>query len=264
MRSRSSLSLVVALLASMAACTDPPFPDDPNAPGKADDPTSPTKPTNPSNPGTPSDGGAAPSADCQITKASGLSCSDVSACSSQCGISMDCMEACKKKGCASAAAAFTAVTDCVMASCLFKCMGGFTPDCEACSKQACAAQVKACDANSCGTTVMCPPPPAPKADGGSKPQPTPGVDSGTTKPPPESGDTCYQVITCSEGCMYQGCVDDCRDKACKTSKVVFDKLEACKFSKCNVDCLTGYNSWCRTCLLGKCAADYNACQSTGC
>jgi len=86
-----------------------------------------------------------------------LSCQQVSDCSDSCAAAcngnlacmMACPTNCNKKGCPSAQPLFTAVNQCVTAKCFLDCMGGPSTGCKTCVTTKCAAEVAACNANSC-------------------------------------------------------------------------------------------------------------------
>ena len=77
--------------------------------------------------------------------------------------------------------------------------------------------------------------------------------------------TCYELMDCAGQCgSLWGCVDQCRAKACKPAKIIFDKLVACTLGDCGFDCLIGYNAYCRSCLMSTCPADWKACEVDAC
>jgi hypothetical protein len=86
-----------------------------------------------------------------------LSCTEVSDCSDSCAVAcngnlacmMACPTNCNKKGCASAQPLFTAVNQCVTTKCFLDCMGGPSTGCKNCVNTKCAAEVAACNAQSC-------------------------------------------------------------------------------------------------------------------
>lgn len=240
--------------AALMGCTDPPFPDEPGVGGKPDDPTTPGKPA----PGAKNDakvGGGS----CQTTS-SGWTCPEIGECAGKCGINLGCIDACTAKGCAAGKTGFDNLSGCVKAKCIGQCLGGFTTSCDDCQKKLCVPENNACGATTCAVTT-CPPaaadggPAQPPADGGAFTAPT----------TPAPGTTCYDLMECATKCgSLYGCVDDCRGKACKSAKIIFDKLAACAVGTCGFDCLIGYNSYCRTCLMTKCPADWKACETDAC
>ncbi len=278
MRTRPLASIGIglcSLLVAGVACSDPEFPPDPNASadggaGKVDDPSAP--------PSAPAgDGGAAPAPTPtqQQCKTEGWSCSQIGACSAQCGIDLSCVNACKSKGCKTAQTVFDKNMECAQAKCLGACLTGMSKGCDDCVKASCGAQAKACDSDACPKVCTTVPGTGAKSDAGGA-APSPSVDGGASQPTPTPTPTptpsqpatasCSTIFECVKGCgMRIGpCVSDCRARGCAGTTAAWDALSTCADQQCVVDCLFPFVPTCTSCLTLKCGASWTSCAGAAC
>jgi hypothetical protein len=101
---------------------------------------------------------AQPDGPAKYDGATNLNCNQIGDCSDKCGAGCKsgdifcltkCSNDCKAKGCPKAQAAFGTVYTCVSTKCMLDCFSGPTPACKTCVKTKCAAEVAACDAQTC-------------------------------------------------------------------------------------------------------------------
>ncbi len=244
-RTRKQERLGVVLLGcaiAVAACSDPEF-------AEADGGASVTAPTAP---------GTKPG--CSPGAGSAWSCKSIAECAKGCGTSMDCIDTCAAKGCASAQEIFGKNRQCVMASCLLSCTSGMNAGCLACAKQKCSTYA-ACQDHTCppvDCSAKADDPAAASADGGA---PAPAAT------PPTS---CWQVVECAGLCIpfLPGCPEGCRAKACPAAQAAYDRLIGCAQKSCvswsNVLCWAAHFSSCAGCRADRCAQENDACVKTSC
>jgi hypothetical protein len=171
----------------------------------------------------------------------GIDCLAISDCADDCGTNTSCMDACEVGACASAIAAFEAISSCGAGACWSTCMmGPSAPACTDCVANHCAAQIATCEANVC------------EADD-------------TVTPEPEAG-SCAAIAGCAHGCSGSGdsyCITQCRNQGCPTSQVALDAIVGCLETSCGFDCIL-FGDYCDRCLETNCAAHLDNCTATEC
>jgi hypothetical protein len=153
-------------------------------------------------------------------------CTQLDACYSSCARDTACQQDCLKKASPAALASYKALTTCDQVQ---ACMGSI-----GCWNSKCSAEYKACFMP--GTTPGTTPPPGP--------------------PPPTGQLTCSQFVTCGTNCAKDAaCIAACEAKTSKVALDAFDAVVECnRTNACMGD---------PSCLMSKCAAQYNACFMPG-
>ena len=240
----AKLPVIGLLSLVLAGCNDPPFPIVPEG-------------------GAPADTGpGAADRRCWTVGSSGPSgwnCLQIGECAKGCGTNLDCIVACKGKGCPEGKTAFENNSSCVQNKCLGSCLGGYSDACWACAKKSCPAETTACENQVCG--------------GGSK-----GVvcaELGTPPPPPDGpsgggSDSCATMRQCTSACLLSSCVGTCRQTGCLAGLVALNDLFNCARTKCSLQCgaLFDYpllgSLLCKPCVEMSCLKEIAACDGTKC
>lgn len=234
----------IALLAlALSGCDDPPFPAVPEARPLADK------------------GSTAGDRRCWTVGAegSGWNCSQIGECARGCGTNLDCIVACKSKGCPTGKEAFEKTSACVQAKCLGSCLGGFSEACWACAQKSCPADTAACEQQFCGGGT----PVAVCAEMGSSPPPPPDGPSG-------GSENCATMRQCASACLLTSCVAACRQEGCPAGLAALNDLFNCARAKCSLQCgsLFDYpllgSLLCKPCVEMSCLPEISACDAQKC
>lgn len=189
----------------------------------------------------------------------GFNCNQTGDCSTPCGNDQSCVDACQAAACASGNSAFQAVRSCTIQNCWNRCLGGDTPDCEACSHQKCVSEQTACDNSAC--PVACA-----TADGGLPDAAVPVRDAGSAQR------NCSGVYACMGMCLVETpflCIGVCRRNACPSANAALDAMMQCADTQCRSAtdnrCKDRYSTHdCQACMEQRCAVTWGACSANGC
>jgi hypothetical protein len=151
------------------------------------------------------------------------------------------MDACEVGACASAVAAFEAISSCGAGACWSTCMmGPSAPACTDCVASHCASQIAACEANVC--------------------------DADDTVTEPAEAGSCAAIAGCAHGCSGKDntwCINECRAEGCPAAQFALDAIVVCMNASCGFDCIM-FGDYCDACLQANCAVHLDTCTATGC
>jgi hypothetical protein len=204
----------------MVACDSPPFPE-----LQADD------------------GEVPPPGECAP---SGWSCLDIGECAEGCGVNLDCVEACKVRGCDEAMAVFDELSDCGIDKCWTSCLGGSTTEtCHNCNNDKCGAETTTCEETLC--PEIC-----------SEPAEQTREDSQVN---------CLDIIECTAECdwgLSDECTAECTTDVCEDASTAWAALRECSTNNCLFECATPLKPFCVGCQMDRCADLLTACEGQEC